>query len=175
MRSMYRNRYSFFVLSVCALLFASCAWAEDTTEVKKYSSEFYPQLIHNDKPGAYWRMDLDEKGWLRNSVTQHAELRGALVGEIEVSAGPQAPTHPKFGDSKNDILEGLNANCWSVGVARWSINMNLHSIEDAYGLSIHDVQDRLNYSRNVLEEAGADYVIDTLKDLPRVIEDINSM
>ena len=53
--------------------------------------------------------------------------------------------------------------------------MNIQSIEDAYGLSINDVQDRLKYSRNVLEEAGADYVIDTLNELPRVIEDINSM
>ena len=82
---MYRNRYSFFLLSVCVLLFARYAWAEDTTEVKKYSSEFYPQLIHNDKPVAYWRMDLDEEGLMRNSITQHAELRGALVGEVEVS------------------------------------------------------------------------------------------
>ena len=106
---MYRNRYSFFLLSVCVLLFARYAWAEDTTEVKKYSSEFYPQLIHNDKPVAYWRMDLDEQGLMRNSIAQHAELRGALVGEVEVSAGPQAPTHPKFGESKNVALEIPNA------------------------------------------------------------------
>jgi len=79
----------------------------------------------------------------------------------------------KVDDTVVGIQEGLNANCWTVGVARWSINMNLQSIDDAYGLSIHDVQDKLKYSRTVLEEAGADFVIDTLDDLPKVIETIN--
>ena len=53
--------------------------------------------------------------------------------------------------------------------------MNLQSIDDAYGLSINDVQEKLKYSRTVLENAGADFVIDTLDDLPRVVEKINSM
>ena len=53
--------------------------------------------------------------------------------------------------------------------------VKLQSIDDAYGLSIHDVQDKLKYSRTVLEEAGADFVIDTLDDLPRVVEKIKSM
>ena len=81
----------------------------------------------------------------------------------------------KVDDTVVGIHEGLRANCWTVGVARWSINMNLQSIDDAYGLSIHDVQDKLTYSRTVLEEAGADFVIDTLDDLPRVVEKIKSM
>ena len=81
----------------------------------------------------------------------------------------------KVDDTVVGIQEGLNANCWTVGVARWSINMNLQSIDDAYGLSINDVQEKLKYSRTVLENAGADFVIDTLDDLPRVVEKINSM
>jgi len=79
----------------------------------------------------------------------------------------------KVDDTVVGIHEGMRAKCWTVGVARWSINMNLQSIDDAYGLSIHDVQDKLRYSRTVLEEAGADFVIDTLDDLPKVIETIN--
>ena len=81
----------------------------------------------------------------------------------------------KVDDTVVGIHEGMRAKCWTVGVARWSINMNLQSIDDAYGLSIHDVQDKLKYSRTVLGEAGADFVIDTLDDLPRVVEKINSM
>ena len=79
----------------------------------------------------------------------------------------------KIDDTVVGIQEGLNANCWTVGVARWSINMNLQSIDDAYELSINDVQDKLKYSRAVLENAGADFVIDTLDDLPKIIETIN--
>ena len=81
----------------------------------------------------------------------------------------------KVDDTVVGIHEGLRANCWTVGVARWSINMNLQSIEDAYGLDINDVRDKLKYSRTVLEEAGADFVIDTLNELPKVVEKINSM
>mgnify|MGYP001317030612 FL=1 len=81
----------------------------------------------------------------------------------------------KVDDTVVGIHEGLRANCWTVGVARWSINMNLQSIEDAYGLDINNVRDKLKYSRTVLEEAGADFVIDTLDELPKVVEKINSM
>ena len=81
----------------------------------------------------------------------------------------------KIDDTVVGIHEGLRAKCWTVGVARWSINMNIHSIEDAYGFSIDDVQDKLMNSRIILEEAGADYVIDTLDELPQVIENINNV
>ena len=78
----------------------------------------------------------------------------------------------KVDDTVVGIHEGLRANCWTVGVARWSTNMNIYSIEDAYGFSEWEIQDRLENSRNILKEAGADYVIDTLDELPRVIESI---
>jgi len=81
----------------------------------------------------------------------------------------------KIDDTVVGINEGLNANCWTVGVARWSINMNLQSIEDAYGLSNDDFQEKLKYSRNILGNAGADFVIDTLDELPSIIEKINSI
>ena len=38
-----------------------------------------------------------------------------------------------------------------------------------------EIQEKLKHSRNVLREAGADYVIDTLDELPQVIENINNV
>ena len=81
----------------------------------------------------------------------------------------------KIDDTVVGIREGMRAKCWTVGVARWSINMNIATIEDAYGLHIYEMQDRLQHSRNVLYDSGADFVIDTLDELPQVIENINNM
>ena len=78
----------------------------------------------------------------------------------------------KIDDTVIGIEEGKNAGCITVGVARWSINMNLMNINDAYGYDLKDIQKQLKESRNVLKESGADYVIDTLDELPRIIEDI---
>ena len=79
----------------------------------------------------------------------------------------------KIDDTAIGIQEGQNANCWTVGVARWSINMNIYTIDDAYSLELHELQDNLKRSRKRLVESGADYVIDTLDELPNVIRDIN--
>ena len=81
----------------------------------------------------------------------------------------------KVDDTVIGIHEGMRAKCWTVGVARWSINMDISSIEDAYGLHIYELQDHLKKSRETLYEAGADFVIDTLDDLPQVIEHLNNI
>ena len=44
-----------------------------------------------------------------NSVATAPELRGKLVGEVEVSSGPTGPEHPKFGAAENTALEIPNA------------------------------------------------------------------
>jgi len=79
----------------------------------------------------------------------------------------------KVDDTVVGIKEGHRANCWTVGVARWSINMGIQSIDDAYGFTDEELIYRLEESRKILENAGADFVIDTLDDLPKVIEAIN--
>jgi len=81
----------------------------------------------------------------------------------------------KIDDSTLGIEEGKNAGCITVAVARWSIHMNIMNISDAYEFDERypEIQDKLKHSRNVLRDAGADYVIDTLDELPRVIESIN--
>ena len=53
--------------------------------------------------------------------------------------------------------------------------MNIANIEDAYGLHIYELQNQLKKSREILYNGGADFVIDTLDELPQVIENINNI
>ena len=81
----------------------------------------------------------------------------------------------KIDDTVVGIEEGKNAGCWTVGVSRWSINMKLPSIDDAYGLSDFYLEDKKKKCRAQLVQSGADYVIDTLDELPYIINRINEM
>ena len=89
-------------------------------------------------------------------------------------------SHPKhvlkIDDTEVGIQEGINAGCYTVGVARWSINMEVFTYAEKYLLSTSnkDAQGRLEYkldqSRKKLKDAGADFVIDTLDELPSIID-----
>jgi len=79
----------------------------------------------------------------------------------------------KVGDGPSDVQEGKNAGCWSIGIARYSNDMNIDSFEHEKKLTSEEIQLRLNQVRDKLKNAGADYVINTLDELPGVIEDIN--
>jgi phosphonoacetaldehyde hydrolase len=78
----------------------------------------------------------------------------------------------KIDDTDVGIQEGINSGCWTIGVAKWSINMNMFS-EDLYEdtCDFNTIQERLITSRKDL--SNADYVIDTLDELPNVINRIN--
>jgi phosphonoacetaldehyde hydrolase len=78
----------------------------------------------------------------------------------------------KVGDTTVDIQEGRSANAWSVGVVEGSSMISLTK-EDFDNLSA-DEQLRLKKSaRKDLMNAGADFVIDTMHELPDLIEKIN--
>jgi len=94
----------------------------------------------------------------------------------------------KIGDTVTGIQEGLNAGCITVGVYRWSSYMNIESREemlkidniimsDGYNYSdnYYQLVKKMSYSKRKLEESGAHYVIQTLEDLPNIIEHINQM
>ena len=49
----------------------------------------------------------------------------------------------KVDDTLVGIQEGLNANCITVAVARWSVNMGIHNIQDAFEFSDFDVYGNL--------------------------------
>ena len=79
----------------------------------------------------------------------------------------------KVDDTITGVGEGVNAGCWSVGVARYSNYMNINSMEEADALSADEMEKLTEETRELLRKAGANYVIDTIVDLPAVIDDIN--
>jgi phosphonoacetaldehyde hydrolase len=79
----------------------------------------------------------------------------------------------KIGDTPADILEGLNAGTWSVGVAATGNMMGL-SQRAFEALSASQRETRLAEARTELEKAGAHYVVDSISDLDSVLDDINA-
>lgn len=79
----------------------------------------------------------------------------------------------KVDDTTAGIKEGLEAGCWTVGVSKYSSLMNFHDLEDEDTISITDLSLREEQVKNKLLEAGAHYVVSSLKEIPAVVEDIN--
>lgn len=79
----------------------------------------------------------------------------------------------KIGDTVNDIMEGVNAGVYSIGVVEGSSEMGL-SYDEFMNLS----EEEKEYKRNIVKErykkAGAYYVINTIKSLPYVINAIQN-
>ena len=80
----------------------------------------------------------------------------------------------KVDDTVSGVGEGLNAGCWTVGVSRYSNYMNIDSIEAADSLPDEEIKRRNEQTRELLRKAGSHYVIDSIVELPEVIEDINA-
>ncbi len=80
----------------------------------------------------------------------------------------------KVDDTISGIGEAMNAGCWGVGLVRYSNYMNINTLEEEATLSQADMQHRIAKTRTILEQAGAHYVIDSMIELPAVIEDINA-
>ena len=80
----------------------------------------------------------------------------------------------KCDDTTSGVGEALNAGCWGVGLVRYSNYMNINSLEEEKTLSEEEIARRMAHTRKLLEQVGAHYVIDSLVDLPAVIEDINA-
>ena len=79
----------------------------------------------------------------------------------------------KVDDTISGVGEALEAGCWGVGIARYSNYMDINSLEEAESIPEQEVQRRLANTREILQKAGAHYVIDTFDELPQVVEDIN--
>lgn len=78
----------------------------------------------------------------------------------------------KVGDTIADILEGKNAGAWSVGILTGSNILGL--TEDEYNaLPLEEVKKRKKEAELKYIEAGADFVIDNICELPELIDKIN--
>ena len=78
----------------------------------------------------------------------------------------------KYGDTIADIKEGVNAKVWTVGVILGSNELGLTEEETA-ALPAEELEKRKADVRRRMLEAGAHYVVDSIEQLPEVIEDIN--
>jgi phosphonoacetaldehyde hydrolase len=79
----------------------------------------------------------------------------------------------KIDDTVGGVGEGLNAGCWAVGVSRYSNYMNINSLDEAKSLPPEEIDRRHEETREILRQAGAHYVIDSIADIEPVIEDVN--
>ncbi|MDI3323912.1 phosphonoacetaldehyde hydrolase [Pontibacterium granulatum] len=79
----------------------------------------------------------------------------------------------KVDDTLTGIEEGLNAGCWTVGIAISGNEVGL-DLADWEALSIEEQETKRQAAYKRFHQSGAHYVIDTVADLPAVIEDINA-
>merc|ERR1711992_47533 len=70
------------------------------------------------------------------------------------------------------ITAGLNAGCWTVGVAKTGnyVGMTEQEMEKADGEMLSR---KIDNARNILYKSGAHFVIETTNDLPEVIAETN--
>jgi phosphonoacetaldehyde hydrolase len=78
----------------------------------------------------------------------------------------------KVGDTIEDIREGLNAKVWTIGVIVGSSALGLTETE-INNLPEAELQEKKSIVRREMTEAGAHYVLDTITELPGIIEQIN--
>ncbi len=79
----------------------------------------------------------------------------------------------KVDDTISGVGEALEAGCWGVGIVRYSNYMNINTLEEADSLSKKEIARRMAITREILQKAGAHYVIDDFKQLIDVIKDVN--
>lgn len=88
-------------------------------------------------------------------------------------AVPSVSSVMKVGDTISDIKEGVNAGVWSVGVILGSNELGLDEME----VNVLDktlLTSKMNEVRMRMYAAGADYVIDSIHQLPALVEAVNA-
>ncbi len=79
----------------------------------------------------------------------------------------------KVGDTVSDVEAGVNAGVWSVGVAKTGNMLGLDRTE-VEALTDKDLEERLVVAREALTRAGAFAVIDSISELPNIINHIET-
>lgn len=94
----------------------------------------------------------------------------ALTSAMQMNAYP-VESCVKAGDTVPDILEGLNAGMWTVAVAKTGNELGL---TEAGVSALHDteLEPLLNRAYDRLYTAGAHFVVDSIADIPPVLDEI---
>lgn len=80
----------------------------------------------------------------------------------------------KVGDTVADIKEGKNAGVWSVGIVEGSSASQM-TLQMANELSEQEKEVYYQKARDVYKDAKADFIIQSIKDLPKLIDEINTL
>lgn len=78
----------------------------------------------------------------------------------------------KVGDTVVDVQEGKNAGAWSVGILTGSNLLGL-TREEYLAAQPEELEARKSEAADRYREAGADLVIDSIRDLPAAIDELN--
>ncbi len=79
----------------------------------------------------------------------------------------------KIGDTVADVLEGVNSGVWTIGLVLGSSELGLNP-EQVETMPKDELLKAMSEARATLYKAGADFVIDTMAELPAYIEIINN-
>lgn len=78
----------------------------------------------------------------------------------------------KVDDTKPGIAEGLNAGTWTIGLAKTGNEVGLN-LEEVNALDPEILARKVAAARIELARMGAHYVVDTIVEVPAVIDEIN--
>jgi phosphonoacetaldehyde hydrolase len=127
---------------------------------------------------------------MRDEAARHGFWLDSVICASDVPAGRPHPwmcfrnamelgTYPmsamvKVGDTPLDVLEGLNAGMWTVAVTTSGNEMGL-TYDDVQGMDAAELADRVYSIRKRMEAVGAHFVIDDIRGLGPVVEEINQL
>ncbi|MEF3312427.1 phosphonoacetaldehyde hydrolase [Paenibacillus sp. GYB004] len=78
----------------------------------------------------------------------------------------------KVGDTVTDVLEGKHAGVWTVAVVKGSSELGLTQ-EEVRTMEPSELAIRMEEVRGRFEQTGADAVIDSIAELPDIVEELN--
>lgn len=128
-------------------------------------------------------MEIVSKGATANGYTPECYVtsdglpygrpRPFMIYQNMINLAIDSPTSViKVGDTVSDILEGVNAGVCSVGIILGSSELAM-SEEEVKNCSPEELHTHMERVREVYKSAGADYIIDSISDLPSLIQTIN--
>lgn len=81
----------------------------------------------------------------------------------------------KIDDTGVGITEGKNAGCWTVGVIKWSIYMEIFELDDINGESLlhsSEYNQKVEKTKKMFYDHGADFVIHDLSEFKETLDTI---
>ncbi len=78
----------------------------------------------------------------------------------------------KVDDTVDGVLEGVNAGMWTIGLVKTGSDMGL-SQADVEALPQEELWGRLQANAERMRKAGADYIVEGIWEVPKIVEQIN--